>query len=193
VPDHEPRIRLRRIADGTVKPEMIETERLVLRRPVLDDAPAIFEEYAADPRVARYMVWRPHTSVETVAQFLQSAIDGWTSGKLLAWVITLRGADRPLGMIDARLQGGKVEVGYVLARPYWSRGYMTEALRAVAAWALSQPDVFRVWATCDLDNAPSARVLEKAGFQYEGILRRWLVFPNVSPEPRDCRAYARTR
>ena len=66
---------------------------------------------------------------------------------------------------------------------------MTEALTAVTVWALSQPSVFRIGAVCDVDNIGSARVLEKSGFVREGLLRRWLVHPNISDEPRDCYSY----
>jgi [ribosomal protein S5]-alanine N-acetyltransferase len=61
---------------------------------------------------------------------------------------------------------------------------------AVSGWLLAQPGIFRVWAVCDVENAGSARALEKARFQQEGILRRWIVHPNRAAEPRDCRVYA---
>ena len=70
---------------------------------------------------------------------------------------------------------------------------MTEALSEVPAWALRQPEIFRVGAVCDINNVGSARVLEKSGFAREGVLRRWLVHPNITDEPRDCYSYARVR
>jgi [ribosomal protein S5]-alanine N-acetyltransferase len=70
---------------------------------------------------------------------------------------------------------------------------MTEALSEVAGWAMRQHDIRRIGAVCDVDNPASARVMEKAGLAREGILRRWLVHPNISPEPRDCFSYALTR
>src|SRR5205807_9435171 len=54
--------------------------------------------------------------------------------------------------------------GYVLARPWWREGLMTEVLTEVTVWALRQPSVFRIGAVCDFENIGSARVLEKAGF-----------------------------
>ena len=70
---------------------------------------------------------------------------------------------------------------------------MTEVLAEVARWAMTQPDVWRIGAVCDVENRASARVMEKAGLTREGVLRRWLVHPNVSDEPRDCFSFARTR
>jgi len=174
-------------------PEEIRTERLLLRSPRPADAQAIFEEYARDPEVTRYLSWKPHASVEETATFLKEAIARWQTGTSFAWVLTGAGEDRPIGMISLRPQGHRAEVGYVLGRRYWNRGYMTEAVRAVVAWALAQPHVYRVWAVCDVENLASARVLEKAGMHREGMLRRWSVHPNVSPEPRDCLCYAIVR
>ncbi len=93
-------------------------------------------------------------------------------------------------MLELRIESHRADMGYVLARAYWNRGYMTEAVREVTEWALTQPSIFRVWAVCDVENAASVRVLEKAGFQQEGILRRWLIHPDISDEARDCYCYA---
>jgi hypothetical protein len=87
----------------------------------------------------------------------------------------------------------RLEFGYVLARPWWGQGLMTEALTEIVHWALRQPSVFRIGAVCDVENTGSARVMAKAGLIQEGRLRRWLVHPNVSDEPRDCFSYARVR
>ena len=70
---------------------------------------------------------------------------------------------------------------------------MGEAVDAVAAWFLSQPAVERVWATCDVENPSSARVLAKAGFELEGTLRRWDVHPNLGEKRRDALCYSRIR
>jgi RimJ/RimL family protein N-acetyltransferase len=70
---------------------------------------------------------------------------------------------------------------------------MTEALTEIVQWALAQPAIFRIGSVCDVDNIGSARVMEKAGLVREGVLRQWLIHPNISKEPRDCFSYARVR
>ncbi len=87
----------------------------------------------------------------------------------------------------------RLEFGYVLARRWWGQGLMTEALTSVADWALREPGVFRVSAVCDVENLGSARVMEKSGLIREGVMRRFMLHPNVSDEPRDCFTYARVR
>jgi RimJ/RimL family protein N-acetyltransferase len=68
---------------------------------------------------------------------------------------------------------------------------MAEAVDAVSTWFLSQSSVERVWATCDVENTASARVLEKAGFELEGTLRHWDVHPNLGGGRRDALCYSR--
>ena len=75
----------------------------------------------------------------------------------------------------------------------WGRGYMPEALSALTALALEREDIFRVQAFCDVENVPSQRALEKAGFFREGRHERFFVHPNVSAEPRPCYMYAKCK
>ena len=63
----------------------------------------------------------------------------------------------------------------------------------VADWTLRLDGIWRIGDVCDVDNAASARVTEKAGFAREGILKRWTVHPNVSQAPRDCISFGRVR
>ena len=169
-----------------ILPATLVTARLLLRRPVMDDAAPIFTAYAQDPEVTRYLVWRPHETVETVREFLRGRAEAWESGTALAWAITAREDGRLLGMVEVRMEGHRAELGYVLGRPHWGRGFTTEA-------ALAEPRLHRVWAVCDVENVASARVLEKAGMQREGLLRRWTVLPNRSETPRDCWCYAKMK
>jgi RimJ/RimL family protein N-acetyltransferase len=176
--------------DTITPPETLETERLFLRPPVLDDAEASFQRYARDPEVTRYLMWRPHENVAVTQTFLRRCIQCWKDGTAFPWVVLRRQDDELAGMLELRIDRFRADLGYVIARAYWGNGYATEMTRAVVAWALGQPDIYRVWATCDTENSASARVLEKAGMQREGILRRYVLHPNVSDEPRDSYCYA---
>jgi RimJ/RimL family protein N-acetyltransferase len=171
-------------------PEVIETERLVLRPPVAEDAQAIFDSFSQDREVTRFLTWRPHENIQRAEQFVERCIDAWQSNELFPWAVVLKGKDKPIGIVELRPENFKVEFGYVLARAYWGQGIMTEAVRHVMDWALSQPEIYRVWAVCDIENIASARVLEKAGMKGEGILRRYMIHPNLGDEPRDCYCYA---
>jgi ribosomal-protein-alanine N-acetyltransferase len=175
-------------------PTSIETSRLRLRVPRVDDAPALFEAYATDPEVTRYLAWRPHTRVAETEWFLRNHCEtGWAASGPYPWMICLAETGAPVGMIDLRPSGHSAEIGYALARRHWGRGLMPEAARAVTHWAIAQPEIERVWAVCDVDNLASARVLEKIGMWREGLLRAWTVHPNMSPRPRDVWSFSRVK
>ena len=171
-------------------PETFETERLRLRVPLRSDAPAIFEGYAQDAEVVRYLVWRAHRSLRETEQFLETCAADWAAGGDFPWAVTLKEGGGLIGMTGLRLRGFKADVGYVLARRFWGQGFAAEALRPVVAWALAQPGLFRVWALCDVENRASARVLEKVGMTREGLLRRYTMHPNAGDEPRDSYCYS---
>ncbi len=176
-------------------PEDIRTARLVMRRPATADAERVFANYARDPEVSRYLTWRPHRSLIDTRSALANFRQMWTSDDRRSYAIDAPGLPCA-GGIDLRVtdEGRSVVFGYVLARPLWGQGYMTEALVAAVEVAFSLPGVWRAWAYCDVANPASGRVMEKAGMRFEGVLRRWALHPNVDPvRPRDCRIYARVR
>jgi RimJ/RimL family protein N-acetyltransferase len=173
-------------------PEIIDLQRLRLRRPRLTDAAAIFE-YASDPDVARYADWPISRSIESVEERLRLREGEWSSGDEFHWVLTLPPDDRAIGAIACTISGHTAEFGFLLARRCWRNGYATEAARAIVGWVFSVPSVWRLSATCDAENLASARVLEKAGLEREGILRRAILRPNLSGEPRDALLYSKVR
>lgn len=166
-------------------PELFETRRLVLRPAVNEDAAKIFANYAQDSEVTKYLIWRPHKSVEETTAFVERCIQGWKDRSCYPWVVTRKEDDALIGMIELRMVSDEADMGYVLARGSWGQGYATEMAIAVVSWALQQHEIRRVWATCDCENKASARVLEKAGLRFERVLKEYIVHPNISEDPRD--------
>ena len=173
-------------------PESLTTSRLLLRKPRPEDAPLIFAAYAQDPEVSRYLTFRPHRDISEAKEAVERSLENWRTGKSYSWLIFSRDGEKLVGAISARNDQG-INLGYLLARPFWGQGFMSEALAAIVDWAFTNPSVFRVWAVCDLENTASARLLERNGFHNEGVLSRWSLHPNISEIPRDCFCYARTR
>jgi len=171
-------------------PLQILTPRLLLRKPEAEDAPAIFRSYAGDPEVTRFLTWLPHVRVDETRAWLLKALAGWETMTTLVWMITTRSEGEIIGAIELRMEQ-QANLGFVLSRPHWGRGLMTEAVRAVVEWALGTGEIARVWALCAAENGASARVLEKSGLEREALLRSWMVFPNLAPMPQDCYRYAR--
>lgn len=175
-------------------PESFETARLFARKPRAEDAPAVFAAYAGDPVATRYLAWAPYTSVEVLANFLRGRSEAWWNGDgHYAYLLCERGSDTPIGSIGVFIEEPKAMFGYVLGQNFWGRGYASEALKYLVDWAGTQPAIRRAWAYCAVENPSSARVMEKAGLEREGVLRRWQVFPNLGREPRDCVFYAKVK
>jgi [ribosomal protein S5]-alanine N-acetyltransferase len=171
----------------------LQTARLTSRPVRVTDAAALFSAYASDCLAARYMTWRVPRDVTETERYLvaMEALMAQGNRRVLA-LAEQTAPDKPIGVIDARFDQHRVEVGYVLGRAYWGRGLMTEALSAAVAWAHTTPHLHRLWAVCDVDNRASARVMEKSGLVFEGVLRRWAMHPNIADVPRDCACYAAT-
>ena len=175
-----------------VPPETFDLRRIRLRRPRLSDAEAIFE-YGSDPEVARYADWPIRSTPDQILESLRQRSEFWEKGVEFYWVITLPIEDRAIGGVSCCVVQHSAEFGFLLNRRYWRNGYATDAAQAIVEWAFSVPTIWRVWATCDIENLASARVLEKAGLSREGTLRRWVVRPNLSSEPRDAFIYSKVR
>src|SRR5688500_5052952 len=108
-------------------PEQMETKRLVLRMPRMDDAAAIFAGWAQDTEVTRYLTWRPHERIEQTQEFVRTCLSAWENQTRFPYMITLKENGEVIGMIDPRIEGTKVGIGYGAARAYWGKGYVTEA------------------------------------------------------------------
>ena len=143
--------------------------------------------------MTRYMDWRPHASIAETGAFLVRCAEGWASGRDLNWALTIPPSDRVVGMIGLRPGGHKADFGFALSRAHWGKGLMTEAGGALVRAAFADPELFRLWATCDTANVASARVLEKLGLTREGTLHAWAMHPNIGAGPRDAFVYALVR
>ena len=172
-------------------PETIATGRLILRRPKMSDANAVYE-FGRDPEVTRFMDWPTHTSVQDAKGYLQDCAARWNSNEY-DWLITLIGNDEAIGGVSTRLRRHSADFGYVLNRKYWGQGFASESAKVVVDWLLTLDFIYRVWATCDTENLASVRVLERLGLEREGILRSYAVRPNICMTPRDAFVYSKVR
>jgi ribosomal-protein-alanine N-acetyltransferase len=162
-------------------PEQVESERLVLRRPRMTDADAIFTRYASDPEVTRYMAFPTHKSVADAHVFLAMSEAQWDQWPAGPYLVHAREDGRLLGGSGLHFETAqRAMTGYVFAKDAWGQGYASEALRAIVGVA-PQTGVERLYAICHVDHRPSWKVLEKCGFVREGILRRYAEFPNLTP------------
>lgn len=144
------------------------TERLLMRPLRVDDADALFAA-DNDAELMRYWSSGPHADVAETRAYLAPRFDkdDWRS-----WAITLRSGDRVIGTVSAgQRRAGVVEIGYLLARSAWGRGYAREAVSGLIDLLLRDEGNRRVFADTDPDNVASNALLSALGFRREGHLR----------------------
>jgi ribosomal-protein-alanine N-acetyltransferase len=170
--------------------DVLTGQRVLLRRPRLDDAEELFERVTSDPQVSKYMSWQPHPDVDETRRVITELFN---VGEDHTWLVVLCGTREVIGAIGyQRPAPHAVSFGYYLSRQFWGRGLMSEAVGLLLHWLQQDSRIYRVSAACHVDNTRSARVLERCGLSLEGRLARYLVLPNLGPEPQDCLLYARS-
>jgi len=131
----------------------------------------------------------PYPYTQTDAEAFIAAMLSEDNCRTYAFAITVD--DRAVGSISVT-RGENVhfrtaEMGYFIAEPYWGKGIGTSAVRQAAAYIFGQTDIIRIFADPYSDNAGSCRILEKAGFRLEGIMRKNAV---KNQKVRDMKLYA---
>lgn len=156
--------------------QTIETGRLILRRFTVEDARAMYENWASDEEVTKYLTWPVHDSAAVTRAVLEDWTARYDGDSFYQWAIVFREhGDSPIGSIsvvsyDEKVQ--KAEIGYCIGRAWWHKGIMTEALGAVINFLFHEVGMQRVEARHDIQNPNSGAVMRKCGMQYEGTARR---------------------
>jgi len=151
---------------------VVSTERLILRGPVATDAPAL-AAICGDFNVAGMTTSMPHPYglADAEAWIAQAQACDWQEEALFVIEHRAFGVVGSLGFHHRR--GARAEIGYALGRPYWNRGYATEAVRGALKWVKRDWRRNVVVAGHFADNPASGQVLCKAGFLYTGDVERW--------------------
>jgi [ribosomal protein S5]-alanine N-acetyltransferase len=171
-------------------PLRVETARLILSPPTANDVPAIYQRYASDPDVTRFMSFPRHESLKRTEEFVAFSAQEWERAAAGPYLIWSRADGSLLGGSGLECKNeGEAVTGYVLAKDAWGRGYATEALNAVVGVA-SSLGLQRLTACCHLEHRASQRVLEKCGFRREARACQ-STFPNLGPDAQSVAWYVR--
>jgi len=147
--------------------QTIKTKRLTLRRFMLDDADAMFANWANDAEVSKYLTWEPHGDIAVTKAVISTWLDEYQNKNVYNWVIELNGdIIGSIGVLKSNDELCEAEAGYCLAKAYWNQGIMTEAYQAVLDFAFSNVGFQRVYAKHHIDNPNSGKVMRKCGMKY---------------------------
>ena len=112
----------------------LETARLILRRFELSDSKAMFNNWANDDEVTKYMSWTSHGSEDLTKQLLNMWVKEYENINNYQWCIVLKETNEPIGSIslfNCKDDIKQVEFGYCISKKYWNKGYTSEALKTV--------------------------------------------------------------
>lgn len=155
--------------------QIINTDRLILRRFQLSDAHDMFNNWANDSEVTKFLTWKPHNSVEVTKIVIEQWIVGYKDNNIYNWAIELKEGGEVIGgisIVEMDEKNCSCEVGYCMSRRYWGIGIMAESLKAVIDYLFSEIGFNRIAAKHDTKNIASGKVMIKSGMKYEGTLRQ---------------------
>lgn len=138
-----------------------------------------FMVWATDAEVARFCSWEPYSNKEDALNYIKNSVLPHP------WFRAICLNNRPIGAVSVTKNSGsdicRGELGYVLASQYWGKGFATKAVKLVAKTIFIEwPHLERLEAVVDVQNGGSQRVLEKAGFEREGVLRKYYMLKGKS-------------
>ena len=148
------------------KNKCIETERLFLRKPRIEDAEPMFNNWANDPEVTKYLTWNLHDNIDVTKAIINRWLEEDKDPKTFRFVITLKDSGEPIGSIDViDYIDGNPEIGYCLSRKYWNQGLMSEACKSFTKYLLNK-GFNKILIKAVVENIGSIRVIEKCGFKF---------------------------
>ena len=179
----------------------IETGRLLLRRLLPSDAPAMYRNWASDPEVTRYLRWEPHQNEAQTFELLSAWATLYPNPDYYQWAIVEKATGEVFGTIsifrsDAADSWTNLDrtdgiwaVGYCIGKAWWNKGFTTEALKAVTAFWFCQTDSDGLTCCHAFGNPASGKVMQKAGFVYDHDA----VYHKFNGTAISCKCYQLTR
>jgi len=153
----------------------LETSRLRLRPFRMEDASAMYENWAKDPEVTKFLTWPAYQSQQSADEILGIWTKSYIRPDFYQWAIELKELGQPIGsisVVDYEESVESAEIGYCIGRKFWGQGIMPEALHAVLKFLFEEVGLNRVEARHAAENPNSGKVMVKCGMSYEGKLRQ---------------------
>ena len=155
---------------GTIE---LETERLNLRKLTRSDASAMYNNWAKDPEVSKYLAWDYHENIDVSKELLDMWVEEYKDLDTYRWGIELKENGQLIGTIDIvnkSLNDETCEIGYVIGRQAWGKGIMTEALQAVLKFLFEEAGFYLINLKYIDVNIGSGRVMEKNNLPRVAVL-----------------------
>lgn len=155
---------------------VLETERTKIRKITIEDLDDMYD-YCSDEAVSEHAIWYSHKSLDDTKGFIEFVLKAYNKCEVTPWGIEDKNTNRLIGtcgFVYWNIIHSRAELGYALSRDYWNKGIMSEVVRGIIDFGFKEMDLVRIEARCHPKNIGSARVMEKSGMTFEGILRKQL-------------------
>jgi len=153
----------------------LETKRLILRKFTINDTKNVFNNWANDDDVTKYLTWPAHKKINVTRCVLEDWIKNYSKKDFYQWAIVLKEIDEPIGSISVVKQSDDIKmvhIGYCIGKKWWNKGITSEALDILIRYFFEEVGVNRIEARHDPNNPNSGKVMAKCGMKYEGHMRQ---------------------
>ena len=167
----------------------IKTERLLLRRFRAEDSKAMFDTWANDERVTRFLTWTPHGSIEVTDFLIGLWLNDYEKDNSYNWAIEFEGKlIGSIGAVQIDENSERAEIGYCIAYDFWGKGIVTEATKAVIDFLFEKVNLNKIIIEHATKNPASGKVAQKCGLILDGVNRQH--FKSASGEFLDIATYS---
>lgn len=146
------------------KTDIISSQSIILRPFKIDDAYNMFNNWASDQEITKYISWNPHLDLNVTKQVINNWLIEYENNQTLNWAIDLCNENNnPYGSIGISkiIDHDTVEIGYVLAKKWWNKGIISKSLKMVINYIFQNTSINKIQAVCNVNNIGSQKVLEK--------------------------------
>jgi ribosomal-protein-alanine N-acetyltransferase len=153
----------------------LDTERLILRRFIIEDAENMFKNWAHDDEVTKYLTWPSHQDISVSKYVIEQWMQDYVKNDYYSWAIVLKELNEPIGNIGVVKQLDDIKmvhIGYCIGKKWWNKGYVSEALNRLIKFFFEEVGVNRIESRHDPNNPNSGKVMVKCGMKYEGHMRQ---------------------
>ena len=163
---------------------VLETERLILRKVTTEDMEDM-HLYGSDEEIVSCCKVSNYYRCSDTKAFIDFVLNKYENKQVSPWGIEYKENGKFIGTIDFvwwQPNHKIAEIGYVISKEYWGKGLTTEVAKEIIKFGFEEMDLVRIQARCDIENIGSARVMEKAGMSFEGIIRKGICVKGKHPD-----------
>lgn len=153
----------------------LNTERLLLRKITMDDIEPMYNNWASDDDVTRFLNWSTHQNIEVTRHVVSSWINQYNHDYFFQWIIEHKDNKEVLGTISLfNRKEESYEIGYCISKKYWNQGITSEACRAVLNFAFTELNVKSINSRHVAENIASGRVMQKNNMRFIGSSNEYI-------------------